>query len=296
MSKRPPEPRADLDSTRESRGLADVVNARVRAATASAKEGAKEVERSSRSGEARQAALRLSALVVTSDPEIEAFRFTRRLRLSSIDLVRARTVLDRVNEALMADAATAEDILDRLTRGFAEEVEGASSSGRPGTPRSAPVRRPSIEVVAAPPVSSPVPPELAWSAEVAAPAAGPAPAVAPAAEWGTSLAEEETALGAASSGGAVTRQFAPGAAAMGAGARVTAATPAPQLTVEQHAALAAECDAYPHYRAQIEQRYGIAGAAARAAVDQAWHQRLTGDEPLWRRWHELYATYRDSFT
>lgn len=291
MNKRPPEPRPDLDSTRESRGLADVVNARVRAAKAE-KESAKPDERSSRTGEARQAALRLSQLVVTSDSELEAFRFTRKLRITSDDLSRARTILDRVNEALLAEPNAAHEILDRLSAGLIAEAPAEASSGRPPSARTTSTRTPSVEVVTAPPVSSPMPPELAWSAEVSAepPQQIVAMTGADPGEWAR-IADEETALGAASSGGAVTRQFRPGD-------EVTAAVVGPvvQLTLEQHAALSAECDTYPHYRAQIEQRYGIVDPAARVAVDQSWHQRLTSDDAMWSRWHSLYASYRESFT
>jgi hypothetical protein len=66
---------------------------------------------------------------------------------------------------------------------------------------------------------------------------------------------------------------------------------APSLTVEQYAAFCAELEVFPSQAAQIHRTYGVAGADARRALDDAFARRFRADPPLQRTWEALVAHY-----
>jgi predicted nucleic acid-binding protein len=307
MNDRPPRAEPGLDDTRQSRGLADVVDNKARPVAAAAGP-----ERSERSGPAvRQAAMRISQLLLTPDTALEAFRVTRRLSLASADVGKVRGIVDRLNDALIGDTAAGHELVSRVWQALADEP-GPQAPGRGGMRRS-----PSVEVISLPPASAI---ESARAAETPAPSAvhDEGTVVAPEARvarpWAM-LGEEETAHAPASEA-AITRFIRPDAASAtpqdaAAVQPVLAARPtddrdathklrpialapvAPlELTLDQHAALSAECDVYPAYRAQIQAKYNIPDTASRETVDRAWSARLVKDAALRRRWHERYQACR----
>ncbi len=66
-----------------------------------------------------------------------------------------------------------------------------------------------------------------------------------------------------------------------------------QLTLEQYAALCAECAVSPHWTAQVQARYGVVSGDERRALDHHWGTQLSRDANLSNtfRWH--YARYEE---
>jgi hypothetical protein len=64
---------------------------------------------------------------------------------------------------------------------------------------------------------------------------------------------------------------------------------APDLTVEQYAALGVELEAYPERKNEILGMYGIFSDAVWQATESHWAARLVADVPLRQRWMKLGA-------
>jgi hypothetical protein len=60
------------------------------------------------------------------------------------------------------------------------------------------------------------------------------------------------------------------------------------MSVEQFAALCAECAQFPEQTREIERRYGISTPAERRALDERWHRLMAVDPTLQARWRERY--------
>ncbi len=60
-----------------------------------------------------------------------------------------------------------------------------------------------------------------------------------------------------------------------------------QITLEQYAALCAECVVNPHWMQQIHARYGVRTPGERSALDQHWQARMGSDDNFANtfRWH-----------
>jgi hypothetical protein len=56
--------------------------------------------------------------------------------------------------------------------------------------------------------------------------------------------------------------------------------------VEQFATYCAQRAANPDRVAEVDERYGIADAGARSALEQHWHERLAADPSLMAAWRE----------
>ncbi|MBI4955027.1 MAG: hypothetical protein HY908_23595 [Myxococcales bacterium] len=65
----------------------------------------------------------------------------------------------------------------------------------------------------------------------------------------------------------------------------------PDLSVEQCAALFAECATFPDMRAAAGVRFGLVDEAALRALELAWRERFVREPQLFPRWHALYAHY-----
>jgi hypothetical protein len=65
------------------------------------------------------------------------------------------------------------------------------------------------------------------------------------------------------------------------------------MTLEQYAALCAECSVNPAWMEAIQQRYGIRSTDERAALDRHWRSRIVSDDELSRlyRWH--FSRYQE---
>ena len=65
------------------------------------------------------------------------------------------------------------------------------------------------------------------------------------------------------------------------------------MTVEQYAALCAECTVSPQWTAQIHARYGVRSPVERIALDQHWQGHFSSDPELSNtyRWH--YRRYEE---
>jgi len=67
---------------------------------------------------------------------------------------------------------------------------------------------------------------------------------------------------------------------------------APDLTVEQFAALGVELEAYPERRNDVLAMYGIMSEASFRACDGAWATRFAADPALRQKWMKLSADLR----
>jgi Meckel syndrome type 1 protein len=67
------------------------------------------------------------------------------------------------------------------------------------------------------------------------------------------------------------------------------------MTIEQYAALCAECAVHPGWTAQVHARYQIQSEAERAALDGRWGERMAGNEELVRLWQWHYARFEQWF-
>jgi hypothetical protein len=67
---------------------------------------------------------------------------------------------------------------------------------------------------------------------------------------------------------------------------------APDLSVEQYAALTVELEAYPQRKTEIIAMYGITTDAAWRATESIWTARIVGDGALRTRWMKLVADLR----
>ncbi|MCC6522725.1 MAG: hypothetical protein IT373_08705 [Polyangiaceae bacterium] len=67
--------------------------------------------------------------------------------------------------------------------------------------------------------------------------------------------------------------------------------PPAELTVEQCAALFAECVTVPERRAAVWARYGLPDEHAYRALEQRWRERFGHDPALFQRWSAYYAHY-----
>jgi hypothetical protein len=65
----------------------------------------------------------------------------------------------------------------------------------------------------------------------------------------------------------------------------------PALTLEEYAAFAAELALLPGQAANIHKKYGIHGASARRALDEAFAGRFRAQPALRQRWETLVVTY-----
>ncbi|MBW2455615.1 MAG: hypothetical protein JRI68_13940 [Deltaproteobacteria bacterium] len=66
-----------------------------------------------------------------------------------------------------------------------------------------------------------------------------------------------------------------------------------ELTVEQYAALCAECAARPEWVDEIHTRYQVSDAAQRGALDHLWKERMAADSEVERTWRWHYERYQE---
>ena len=66
-----------------------------------------------------------------------------------------------------------------------------------------------------------------------------------------------------------------------------------KVTLEQHAALSAECSVYPEWKEQIHARYGIKSRAERELLDRHFQKLMDGDRALADQWRWQYQRYEN---
>ena len=67
-----------------------------------------------------------------------------------------------------------------------------------------------------------------------------------------------------------------------------------QWTVEDYAALCAECAAYPDYTDAINARHGIQTSVQRARLDLEWQQKMRVDAALKARWNHAFDAHKNA--
>jgi hypothetical protein len=65
------------------------------------------------------------------------------------------------------------------------------------------------------------------------------------------------------------------------------------MTLEQYAALRAECAVSPEWQQQIHARYGIRSSGEREALDQHWQAQMQGDQNVANTYQWHFARYEE---
>ena len=67
------------------------------------------------------------------------------------------------------------------------------------------------------------------------------------------------------------------------------------LTVEQYAALCAECAVHPNWMKGIHSQYQIQTDEQRAMLDRHWRARLANNEELMKLWQSYFVRFQQWF-
>jgi hypothetical protein len=67
------------------------------------------------------------------------------------------------------------------------------------------------------------------------------------------------------------------------------------MTVEQYAALCAECAVHPTWMKGIHTQYEIQSAEQRTTLDRHWRERLARNDELMKLWQYHFGRYRRWF-
>jgi hypothetical protein len=271
----------------------------------------------------RRAARLVSALIQTPDCALELFRDGRELdgEWSLEDLARARSLLDAVHAALvgpaLAGAARIERALAALENAApappaTAEREAVAARERAAKAAAAAARTPDAPARIPAPARRPQRDDPNETARIDLRRARAAPMpFQRAATEGSPVAlqraqsEAETARPTLPFATLLQAAIDPAEVARAAAATAPPTAPArapeplhraeptrlPDLSIEECAALFAECAIFPRRAPEVWSRFGVAGEDGYRALEQAWRRRFDDDPPLGDRWRALYEHY-----